>query len=457
MTDVTDTLLTAAAEAARPWAQLPDTTRAKALEAVADALDAAADELVPLAQQESHLPEARLRGELVRTTFQLRSFAGQVRDGFEVIEDEPDPDWPTGPRPALRRVLLPLGPVVVFAASNFPFAFSVAGGDTASALAAGCPVVVKAHPGHPKLSDATAAIVRTALAEAGAPEGTFALFHGEADGRDAVLDPRTKAVAFTGSLRGGRALFDLAVSRPEPIPFYGELGSVNPVFVTRAAAQARGEEIATGYVDSFTLGTGQFCTKPGLLLVPSDSRLPELAAEHARSKNATAMLNDRITDNYTTGLEALRGHPSVRVLVEGALGEDGPTPTLLATTAADLLADPDALATECFGPTSLVVTYDDDEQLLAVARSLEGQLTGTVHGEESDDVARPLLTELADRVGRVLWNGWPTGVSVTPAMHHGGPYPATTSPLHTSVGITASARFLRPVAFQNVPSTLLPR
>ncbi|EHR63797.1 aldehyde dehydrogenase (NADP(+)) [Saccharomonospora cyanea] len=457
MTDVTDALLGAAAEAARPWAELPDEKRAAALDAVADTLDAAADELVPLAREESRLPEGRLRGELVRTTFQLRSFAAQVREGFEVISDEPDPDWPTGPRPALRRVLLPLGPVVVFAASNFPFAFSVAGGDTASALAAGCPVVVKAHPGHPKLSDATAELVRKALTSAGAPEGTFALFHGEADGRDAVLDPRTKAVAFTGSLRGGRALFDLAVSRPEPIPFYGELGSVNPVFVTRSAAEARAGEIATGYVDSFTLGTGQFCTKPGLLLVPSGSRILELATEHARAKGAAALLNDRITDGYTAGLETLRGHGSVRVLVEGVLGEDGPTPTLLATTAADLLADPDTLATECFGPASLVVTYDDDEQLLAVARSLEGQLTGTVHGEESDDVARPLLAELAQRVGRVLWNGWPTGVSVTAAMHHGGPYPATTSPLHTSVGITASARFLRPVAFQNVPAHLSPR
>ncbi|TWE14203.1 aldehyde dehydrogenase (NADP(+)) [Prauserella muralis] len=449
-------VLAAAETAARPWAKLPLERRAAALDAVADALDGAAGELVPLAQQESHLPEARLRGELGRTTFQLRLFARQVREGFEVIADEADPDWPVGPRPALRRVLVPLGPVVVFAASNFPFAFSVAGGDTASALAAGCPVAVKAHPGHPRLSDATGEIVARALTGAGAPEGTFAVFHGDEAGRDAVLDPRVKAVAFTGSLRGGRALFDLAMSRPEPIPFYGELGSVNPVFVTPAAAEARAGEIASGYVDSFTMGAGQFCTKPGLLVVPSESGLAEAAAERVRAKAAAPLLNERIATGYTAGLGRLTGHADVRVLVRGAETEDGPAPTLLATTASALLEHGDELGAECFGPVSLVVRYDDEEQLLAVARSLEGQLTGTVHGEESDAVAPSLLEELAARAGRVLWNGWPTGVSVTHAMHHGGPYPATTSPLHTSVGTTATARFLRPVAFQNVPKQLMP-
>ncbi|WP_372448925.1 aldehyde dehydrogenase (NADP(+)) [Qaidamihabitans albus] len=449
-------VLAAADAAARPWGELPRTERAAALTAVADELDAAADELVPLAQKESHLPEARLRGELVRTTFQLRLFAEQVRAGFEVAEDAPDPDWPPGPRPALRRVHLPIGPVVVFAASNFPFAFSVAGGDTASALAAACPVIVKAHPGHPRLSDATGEVVHRALSRAGAPEGTFAVVHGDENGRSAVLDPRVEAVAFTGSVRGGRALFDLAVSRPKPIPFYGELGSINPVFVTEQAARSRGAEIAAGYVDSFTMGAGQFCTKPGLFVVPAGTGLGSLAAERVREKAAAPLLNERIGAGYRASLGGLVEHEEVRVLVEGADTPEGPAPTLLATTARALLDDGEPLLTECFGPASLVVEYASRDEALAVARALEGQLTGTVHGEDDDEIARPLLTELAARAGRVLWNGWPTGVAVTHAMHHGGPYPATTAPLHTSVGTAATARFLRPVAFQNVPEHLLP-
>jgi NADP-dependent aldehyde dehydrogenase len=450
--------LGAAAEASRRWGRLPAADRARALRRIADALDQAGHDLVPLAQRETQLPAPRLRGELARTTFQLRLFARELDGGacHGVIVDRADPDWPTGPRPELRRMLIPLGPVAVFAASNFPFAFSVAGGDTAAALAAGCPVVLKAHPGHPQLSDRTGEIVSTALAASGAPEGTFAVVHGVSEGRELVLNPRIRAVAFTGSHTGGRALFDLAVSRPDPIPFYGELGSLNPVFVTERAARARGAEIAAGYVDSYTLGAGQFCTKPGLLLVPSTSDITERAVASVLARSAAPLLNARISAGYASTLATLTEHDAIDVLVAGVMGEDGPTPTLLSTSVSALLAHRDVLLAECFGPTSLVVHYASERELLDVAAEIEGQLTATVHGDDHDEIVPPLLEELVERAGRVLWNGWPTGVSVTPAMHHGGPYPATTSVLHTSVGTEAIRRFLRPVVFQNMPTRLLP-
>ncbi|OXM61047.1 aldehyde dehydrogenase (NADP(+)) [Amycolatopsis thermalba] len=435
-----DETLDAAARAARSWARAD---RAAALEKIADEIDAAADELVPIAHEETHIAEARLRGEVARTTFQLRFLAKEVRP--RAVVDEADPRWLPAPRPKLVLARRPIGPVLVFAASNFPFAFSVAGGDTASALAAGCPVVLKAHPGHPRLSAATAEIVRAAL-----PEGVFAVIHSEEDGRAALTDPRIRAAAFTGSPTAGRALYDLAVSRPEPIPFYGELGSVNPVFVTEAAARARGAEIAAAYVDSFTMAAGQLCTKPGLFVVPAGSGLGELAAERVRQVTAAPLLNDRIAGGYAATLGKLVGHEEVRTLVDG-----GDAPTLLATTAAAVLKYGEALRTECFGPASLVVEYSSESEMLDVVRSLDGQLTGTVQAEAADPVAAELVDELAEHVGRVVWNGWPTGVAVTHAMHHGGPYPATTAPLHTSVGAAAVERFLRPVAFQDVPEELL--
>ncbi|KPM53876.1 aldehyde dehydrogenase [Frankia sp. R43] len=488
-------LLAAAAAAARPFGALAPAARAAMLRAVADALDAAAETLVPVAMRETRLPEPRLRGELVRTTFQLRLFAELLDDGgyLQVTIDPPDPAWPTGPRPDLRRMLIPVGPALVFAASNFPFAFSVAGGDTAAALAAGCPVLLKAHPGHPELSRRTAAVVVDALAATGAPAGTMALFEGDEQARAALVDPRVRAGAFTGSEHAGRLLFDLAAARDEPIPFYAEMGSVNPVFVTEAAAAARGPEIWAGYVESFTLGTGQFCTKPGLLFVPAGAAEADLV-RLVTGRPATPLLGDRIAAGYRHTLGTLAGHPAVRVLVAGTeptsgptsrpaagppasgvtpagatadgvtadgvtpggVTADGVTPTLLATGIADWLRDPGVLAVECFGPTSLLVAYDDPADLLPAARALGGQLTATVHGEDSDDVlAAGLLAELRERVGRVLWNGWPTGVSVSPAMTHGGPYPATTSP-HTSVGTTSITRFLRPVTYQSLPARLLP-
>jgi NADP-dependent aldehyde dehydrogenase len=457
-----DRVLASAAAASRPLAELRPADRALLLDEVARRLDSAAGELVPLAERETHLATARLHAELGRTTFQLRLFAEVLRDGgyLGATIDPADPEQPAGGRQDLRRMLLPLGPVVVFAASNFPFAFSVAGGDTAAALAAGCPVVLKSHPGHPELSELTGQVVAAALDSAGAPAGTFALIHGDEAGRSALLDPRVKAGAFTGSLHGGRALFDLACSREVPIPFYAEMGSVNPVFVTSAAVAARGAEIARGYLQSFTLGAGQFCTKPGFLFVPAEAAedVARLLVDELAKVPAAPLLNARIASGYREGLRALIAHPAVRTLAAGrdADGGQAPSPSLLATTAADLLANGEALLTECFGPASVMVTYADENELLTAARAFRGELTATVHGEDHDAVARPLLTELRERAGRVLWNSWPTGVAVTHATQHGGPYPATTAPLHTSVGTASIIRFLRPVTFQNTPQQLLP-
>lgn len=452
-------VLAAAAQAAGPLAALRPAERARLVRAAADALDAAAGELVPIAIEESSLPEGRLTGEVARSSGQLRLFADALEEGsyLEVILDSADPDAKPVPRPDLRRMLLPLGPVLVFAASNFPFAFSVPGGDTASALAAGCPVVLKAHPGHPRLSARTGEVLAEALRAAGAPEGTFAVIHGMDVGTSALTDRRIKAAAFTGSERGGRALLDIATSRDEPIPFYGELGSLNPVFVTPAAVAARGDAIAAGYVGSFTLGTGQFCTKPGLLFLPEGHGLEEKLVDAVRGTNAAGMLNDRIREGHAHERDRLEGLGAVRTLVHGDDGDAGVAPTLLATTAKELLADPDALLKECFGPTSIVVEYSDPDELLAAAEAFGGNLTATVQAEDSDSATlAPLLDRLRDRAGRLLFNGWPTGVAVAWAMHHGGPYPATTASVHTSVGTTAIRRFLRPVCYQNTPQALLP-
>ena len=451
-----DTVMERAAAAAPLLAALTAAERARMLRAVADALDGAAEELVPIAMAEAHYPEARCRGELGRTTFQLRLFA-QVLEAGEYLEamiDPADPEWGT-PRPDVRRLLVPLGPVVVFGASNFPFAFSTAGGDSASALAAGCPVVVKAHPGHPELARRTTDVVATALAEAGAPDGVFALVNGFETGKRAVTHPHTRAVGFTGSIPGGRALYDLAVSRPDPIPFYGELGSVNPVFVTRAAMTARGTEILEGYAGSATMGSGQFCTKPGVVFVPEGAKLDALVTDF-EGRAAAPLLNDRVAEGFSRGLDDLSAHPATEVLVRGRRTDEGWSATLLRTDLDSLLEDPEALLTECFGPVTLVVTYPDERRLLEVGGILHGQLTVTVHGEDEDPIAPALLALGASVAGRVVWNGWPTGVAVTYAMTHGGPYPATTAPLHTSVGTTAIRRFLRPVTYQSVPDSLLP-
>ncbi|GAB3609240.1 aldehyde dehydrogenase (NADP(+)) [Humibacter ginsengiterrae] len=453
-----DAAMAGAVEAAPVLAASTPAERATWLRAIADALDADTATLVPLAMRESHLLEQRLKGELVRTTFQLRLFAELLERGayLEATIDHADPDWGMGPRPDLRRMLRPLGPAAVFAASNFPFAFSVAGGDTAAAIAAGCPVIVKAHSAHPELSHAVAAHVSAALKASGAPEGAFALVEGRQVGRDLVLHPDLTVATFTGSLHGGRALFDLAASRPTPIPFYGELGSVNPVFVTAAAAAERADAIATGFAGSMTLGVGQFCTKPGVLLVPRDAGLENLVVEAVKTTSGGEMLDAKIRDGFFDSLDPLAGRDDVALLVGDPSHADVPTPTVYGTDAATLLAYPTELLEEHFGPAALLVRYDSPAEALAVADVLEGQLTATVQGADDDADAAALVAALADKAGRVLYNGWPTGVSVTYAQQHGGPYPATTAPHFTSVGTASIARFLRPVAYQDVPDAALP-
>lgn len=454
-TEELDAVVGAAVAAAGAMAAAGPGERAGWLRAVAAALEAARERLVPLAIEESHLPDARLQGELSRTTGQLQLLADEAETGspWDVVIDHADPDWTPVPRPDLRRVTVPIGPVAVYAASNFPFAFSVAGGDTGSAWAAGCPVVVKAHPGHPRLSGAVAEAVAGGLAEAGAPTGAFALVHGLETGRALIEHSGIRAGAFTGSVAAGRALFDLAAARPEPIPFFGELGSVNPVVVTPAAAAARGASIGEGYAGSLSLGVGQFCTNPGLLFAPEGSEVVTAAAEALATVGPAPMLNDRIAQGYADGLAQLRGVDGVRVVVDGSTGSE-PTPSLLEVDL-DRFAEVDRLAQECFGPVSLVVSYRDPAELVRVLGDLEGQLTATVHGEPDEPLAAELVQRLTPLAGRVLWNGWPTGVTVTYAMQHGGPYPAATAPT-TSVGTAAIARFGRPVAYQDVPDPLLP-
>lgn len=444
-----------AAGAFTAWSATPAGERARVLVRISDAVEAERSALIPIAAEETRLPDARLQSELTRTTFQLRLFAEVLRGGefLDARIDPADAQWPAGaPRPDIRRVLEPVGPVLVFAASNFPFAFSVLGGDTAAALAAGCPVVLKAHSGHPRLSAAVGAIAAAAIAEAGAPAGLLQVIFGQDAGVAALKDSRIAAASFTGSTGAGRKLFDIANDRPTPIPFYGELGSVNPVVVTPQASAGRAAEIASGLLTSFTFSAGQLCTKPGVVFVPSGSKVvDELAA--ADLPAAVPLLNSRIEDGYVDESAQLRGNAAVTVV---NVGEGPLAPAVLATTANALAAAPDDLFVECFGPTVILATYDDEAELFDALGAIDGQLTATIHGEDGEQIARPLIDVLRRKAGRLLWNQWPTGVSVTYAQNHGGPYPATTSVAHTAVGTASIDRFLRPVAYQGFPQDLLP-
>ncbi|MEB3366546.1 aldehyde dehydrogenase (NADP(+)) [Saccharopolyspora mangrovi] len=463
-----EALLAAATSAAADWGQRSPHERADALSAVADALDTAGHDLIAEAMDETGLTEGRLTGELKRTTVQLRMFAEQLRDGsyLRIAVDRQDPDFVLGARPDLRRWLIPLGPVLVYAASNFPFAFSVAGGDTSSALAAGCPVLLKAHPGHAETSRKTAEVVESALRTAGAPEGTFALLTGRQAGVTALRDSRISAGAFTGSVAGGRTLFDIASSRPNPIPFFGELGSINPAVVSTDAERERGEQIAAGFVSSFTLGAGQFCTKPGILLLPRGSELPKRITELAQEVPPARMLTSAIAERYRERTAELAAAQGVEVLVHGTEHADPSgvpqvTPTVLhAGSVANLLSEP-VLLEENFGPCAVIAEYDADEDLREVISAVPGTLTVTVHlAGQPDEAERQQVSDLValatSRSGRVLFDEWPTGVAVTPAQQHGGPYPATTAGSTTSVGTAAIDRFLRPVTYQNAPEFLLP-
>lgn len=439
--------------------------RAAFLDTIAEEIEALGDELIERAVAESGLPRARIQGERGRTCGQLRTFARTVRAGewLDVRVDTAQPQRQPLPRADLRQRQIPLGPVAVFGASNFPLAFSVAGGDTASALAAGCPVVVKAHGAHPGTSELVGRAVARAVQRCELPEGVFSLLYGS--GREVgialVTDPRIKAVGFTGSRSGGIALCQAAAARSEPIPVYAEMSSINPVILFPAALRSRGEALAQGFIASLTQGAGQFCTNPGLVIARQGPDLDSFiasAAQHIWQSKAQTMLTPGIYSAYRNGIEALTDNPRAETAAAG-LSADGPNQCrthLFVATAQDFLAD-HSLQAEVFGAASLVVTCASDDEIRQVAEHLEGQLTATLHLDDADlDAARRLLPTLERKAGRVLVNGWPTGVEVCDAMVHGGPFPATSDARSTSVGTAAILRFLRPVCYQDFPDSLLP-
>lgn len=440
------------------------TVRAAFLRTAAELLTETGEHVIEAADAETALGPARLTGELARTAAQLRAFAEVVDEGayLDIHIDHADATR-TPPWPDLRRYKIPLGVVAVYAASNFPLAFSVPGGDTASALAAGCPVVVKAHPDHPATSELCASVLRRAAARHGLPEDVVTVVHGFEAGIELIKHPLVAAAGFTGSVRGGRALFDAAAARPAPIPFHGELGSLNPVVVTEAAAAERGEQIGAGLAGSMTMGAGQFCTKPGFVLAPAGERgdrLLKSLTEAVSDTEAGVLLDHRMRDAFLTGVRERAELPDVDAPVTpGAGGEHTVAAGFLTVPAHHLTTEGphDALLEECFGPVTVVARYTSQDEITAVLARLPGNLTATLQiaTDEADGSAAGLLAALTPLAGRVLVNGWPTGVAVAPAQHHGGPYPATTS-TSTSVGATAIERWLRPVSYQTTPDALLP-
>ncbi len=437
--------------------------RADLLDGMADRIETLGEPLVERVAAETALGAGRIRGERGRTTAQLRMFARLVREGSWVDArlDPAKPDREPSPKPDVRRMLIPIGPVAVFGASNFPLAFSVAGGDTASAIAAGCPVIVKAHPAHPGTSELVAEALSRAVDDAGFHSGTFSMVHGADPGvsRALVRHPLLQAVGFTGSLRAGRALFDAAAARPSPIPVYAEMGSVNPVFVLPGALGERREALAEGLTGSVTLGAGQFCTKPGLVFGIRDGNLDALVDALTERLSRTppfTMLHGGICDAYVQGVDSLASFDGVRVAARADAGDDRAGAAVLATDAAVYQREP-TLHEEVFGPSTVVVRCASLEDMERVAATLEGNLTATLHGT-ADDLrqAGRLVTLLRRRVGRLIFNGYPTGVEVCPSMHHGGPYPATTDVRSTSVGTAAIHRFARPICYQGFPQEALP-
>ena len=438
-------------------------SRAVFLDTIADEIDARGAQITAIGTSETGLPDARLEGERGRTVGQLRLFASHIRDDayLDRRHDPALPDRAPLPRPDLKMVQRPIGPVAVFGASNFPLAFSTAGGDTAAALAAGCPVVVKGHSAHPGTGEIVAEAIHAAIGKCDVHPGIFSLIQGgKRDvGTTLVQHPLIKAVGFTGSLGGGRALFDLCASRPEPIPFFGELGSVNPMFLMPAALKARGAAIGTGWAGSLTMGAGQFCTNPGIAVVidgPDADTMVQAATEALKKTDPQTMLTDGIAEAYRSGQARIAKSEGVREVLTSTCDQRVATPYLYETTGAAWLAN-DALGEEVFGPLGLVVRVTDANEMLAVAKSLQGQLTCTVHMDEGDtDAAKPLMPVLERKAGRLLANGFPTGVEVSDTMVHGGPYPASTNFGATSVGTLSIRRFLRPVCYQNLPDALLP-
>ena len=439
--------------------------RAAFLERIADNIEAIGAELTERGTAETGLPAGRLEGERGRTVGQLRMFAAVVRQGdhLQVRIDPAQPDRKPAARVDIRQRHIPLGPVAVFGASNFPLAFSTAGGDTASALAAGCPVIVKAHNAHPGTAELVGQAVAKAVKDSDLPDGVFSLLFGagRSVGQALVADPRIKAVGFTGSQAGGIALMKTAAARPEPVPVYAEMSSINPVFVLPGAIADDAAALAGDFVGSLTMGAGQFCTNPGLVFVPEGKTGDAFISAAAGSLSSCAgqtMLTPGIAGAWEEGVKELATADGVEQVAEGTPGatENAPAPRLFSTTAENFAASP-RLQEEVFGAAGLFVRYSDPGELATATENLQGQLTATVHYAPGDEAAaRELLPVLERRVGRILFNGWPTGVEVGHAMVHGGPFPATSDPRSTSVGSLAIHRFQRPVSYQNVPAELLP-
>lgn len=453
------------AEAAFPvFSKLQNKQRADFLEAIAFELLEAGDELISRCMSETALPEARLNGERMRTVNQLKLFASVIREGSWVNAriDTAQPDRSPVPKPDIRQMQQPLGPVGIFGASNFPLAFSVAGGDTASALAAGCPVVVKAHPLHPGTSELVGRAILKAANDTGMPEGVFSLVQGTSVdvGMAIVTHPLITAIGFTGSFRGGKAIFDAANQRKVPIPVFAEMGSTNPVFLLPGAINERGDAIASGLANSINLGVGQFCTNPGLLISEhsdsSEKLVSDLAASLSEQSGGT-MLSASIKQSYDSGIDEISETFGVAKLTSDKETAGNTVSGHIFTTDDETFISNPSLAEEVFGPSSVHVSASSKDKLLEIARSLEGHLTATIHGTEQDlEEYAELVTILERKVGRLIFNGYPTGVEVCHSMVHGGPFPATTAPQSTSVGTLAIYRFSRPVCYQDFPQSSLP-
>lgn len=441
--------------------------RADLLESIAQHIADLGDALLQRAGEETGYPMARLLGERARTVAQAKMFAAMIREGSWVgaTIDRPQPDRQPLPKPDVRRVMMPIGPVAVFGAANFPFAISVAGTDTTTALGAGCPVVVKAHPGHPGTCEMLAGAIQNAIRDCSMPEGIFSMVQGKGTeaGLALVRHPLTKAVAFTGSLAGGRALFDAACARPVPIPFYGELGSINPVFVLPGALAERAEKIGEDYVQSVTMGVGQFCTNPGVVFGLQGAELDRFAGAAGKSAAAFApasMLHAGIHQAFEQGVKRIGSTPGVKPVGRSGAAADSKlcqAPCVIYSTDIATYQAQHGLQQEVFGPVSIVVHCDRREDLLKAAEAMEGSLTATIHGTERDLLDHADLIAILERkVGRLIFNGFPTGIEVCHAMHHGGPYPATTDPHWTSIGTASIFRFVRPMCYQGFPDGALP-
>ncbi|MCY0093264.1 aldehyde dehydrogenase (NADP(+)) [Hoeflea ulvae] len=459
-----DRACTAAEEAFWSYGYTAPAVRAEFLNAIADEIEARGEGITEIGTQETGLPAGRLQGERGRTVGQLRLFANHILKG-DYLDQRHDPAMPDRqpmPRPDLKMVQRPIGPVAVFGASNFPLAFSTAGGDTAAALAAGCPVVVKGHNAHPGTGEIVAEAIRAAISTCGLHPGVFSLVQGNTRevGQTLVQHPLIRAVGFTGSLGGGRALFDLCAARPEPIPFFGELGSVNPMFLLPGALKSRAEALGEGWAASLTMGAGQFCTNPGISVVidgPDADTFAAAASEALEKVGPQIMLTDGIAAAYREGRDRVAAGTGVREVLTSMCVQRSATPYLYTVSGKDWMANK-TLGEEVFGPLGLIVRVADKEEMIRLAHSLQGQLTCTLHIENADmGLAGKLLPILERKAGRLLANSYPTGVEVSDAMVHGGPYPASTNFGATSVGTLSIRRFLRPVCYQDMPEALLPQ